>query len=88
MWNDTNVKALQDTWEAGLRSSIESRLTPGMSMGSSSAGGAIKSVMPNIVMIDFADSAKCKTIYELNKVAATSITALARKSAMHDELTA
>ena len=29
--------------------------------------------MPNIVMVDFADDSKCKTIYDLNKVAAVSL---------------
>jgi hypothetical protein len=32
----------------------------------------LKALMPNIVMIDFADDTKCKTICELNHVVAAA----------------
>jgi hypothetical protein len=35
--------------------------------------------MPNMVMIDFADAAKCDEIYDLNQVAATELTFAARE---------
>jgi len=34
--------------------------------------------MPNFVMIDFADAGKCRTIYDMNSVAATALTSAAQ----------
>lgn len=74
MWSATNVKSLQDTWENGLRASIQDRIGNRRALGA--GGGTMKAFMPNIVMIDFADGYKCKTIMELNDVAGHQLAAL------------
>jgi len=43
-----------------------------------SSGGVLKAFMPNFVMIDFADAGKCRTIYDMNSVAATALTSAAQ----------
>lgn len=74
MWSETNVKSLQDTWENGLRDAIQDRI--GKRNPLAGGGGAMKAFMPNIVMIDFADGYKCKTIMDLNDVAGHQLAAL------------
>lgn len=78
MWTAENADALNKLWSEGLSESIEARLASNVDPTSFSAGGTLKTFMPNFVMIDFADIAKCKTIYELNQVAATRLTQAAR----------
>ena len=58
--------------------SIESRLADYVDPTSHVYGTVLKAFMPNIVMIDFADPKKCKTIYELNQAASTSLTNAAK----------
>ena len=74
MWNGTNVAALNAMWTNGLAESIESRIAKSVDPTSHASGGTLKAFMPNIVMIDFADPAKCQTIYDLNRVAGTALT--------------
>jgi hypothetical protein len=74
MWSGSNVTALKRLWTNGLSESIESRIPKSIDASSHGAGGVLKAFMPNIVMIDFADAAKCATIDELNTVAATALT--------------
>jgi hypothetical protein len=74
MWTGSNVTALKQLWKRGLADSIHNRLqSRNLDLTQHSSGGLLKTFMPNIVMIDFADDSKCKTIYELNKVAAISL---------------
>ena len=72
-WTGTKATALQSTWKNGLEEAITSRLTNNINPALYSSAGALKTFMPNIVMIDFSDDRKCKTIRELNEVAATAL---------------
>jgi hypothetical protein len=72
MWITTD--ALRQTWRAGLQASIEDRLGRERNAAVLAAqwgalGGRLKSFMPNIVMMDFVDLAKCNTVDGLNAVA-------------------
>jgi hypothetical protein len=78
MWTGSNVTALRRLWSNGLAESIESRMTKHVDPTSHASGGVLKAFMPNIIMIDFADPSKCRTIYDLNSVAATALTSAAR----------
>ena len=74
MWTGSNVTALKQLWKRGLADSIHNRLqSRNLDLTQHSSGGLLKTFMPNIVMVDFADDSKCKTIYDLNKVAAVSL---------------
>lgn len=79
MWSDRHRSSLKNLWANGLRESIETRIARHIDPTSHASGGVLKAFMPNIVMIDFADSAKCRTIYELNAVAAVALTRAARE---------
>lgn len=81
MWNSTNSAALQRTWHHGLSASITDRLRPGLV---DTGGTVLKTFMPNIVMIDFADQAKCDAIMGLNLVAANDLRRLVRDDAAYD----
>jgi hypothetical protein len=80
MWTQTNIRALQQTWNSGLEAAIQSRfgrerddaLRLAMTSGGA-LGGRLKAFMPNIVMMDFVDLQKCTIIDQLNVVAATSL---------------
>jgi len=78
MWSGPNVAKLRKLWSEGLADSIESRLAANVDPRSPGSGGVLKAFMPNFVMIDFADAEKCRTIYDMNSVAATALTAAAR----------
>ena len=80
MWTASKSAALKKLWSNGLSDSIGSRLTKNLDPEKDSVGGLLKAFMPNFVMIDFADAKKCMTIYELNSVASTSLTAAARSA--------
>jgi hypothetical protein len=82
MWTENKQSALRKLWSNGLSKSIESRLTKNIDPAKDSAGGMLKTFMPNFVMIDFSDASKCKTIYDLNSVAATALTAAAKNAGM------
>lgn len=80
MWTKTNVGALRQTWQNGLESAISSRFGSEleiaerlMKTGNATNGQRLKAFMPNIVMMDFIDPLKCRTVGELNTVAATSL---------------
>lgn len=81
MWTRTNSMSLQQTWEHGLGESIKERLKPGLP---DTGGAVLKTFMPNIVMIDFADAAKCEAIMGLNKVAGQQLMQLVRDDASYD----
>lgn len=78
MWNEKNVSKFKKLWGQGLSESIQIRLAGNIDANSYSSGGVLKTFMPNIVMIDFADKHKCKEIYDLNFVAATELTSAVR----------
>ena len=70
MWNTTGVPRMEELWNNGLEASIGTQLEQDkikyMEYGKVRR---IKTFFPNIVMIDFADPGKCKTIYQLNEAA-------------------
>jgi len=78
MWTDKGISKLQKLWSNGLADSIEPRLAGNVDPRAPASGGVLKAFMPNFVMIDFADAEKCKTIYDLNSVAATALTGAAQ----------
>lgn len=71
MWTQPNVQRLQSMWNNGLESAIASRTDKLSSIEGFDKSAVLKAFMPNIVMIDFADSEKCKHIFELNTIPPT-----------------
>ncbi len=83
MWTQTNIAALQQTWKAGLEAAISDRFGSDLdiakrlvSSGNARNGHRLKAFMPNIVMMDFVDRAKCDTVEALNHVAAQELNKL------------
>lgn len=72
MWNGSNVTALRRMWSNGLADAIHSRVAH-VDPTTHVSGAVLKTFMPNIIMIDFADPTKCKSIYELNSVASSAL---------------
>lgn len=67
MWNDTGVARMEALWNEALRNSIGVQLARESVLTRESGGvKRLKTHFPNIIMIDFADPGKCKTIYDLN----------------------
>ncbi|MGY1411053.1 MULTISPECIES: hypothetical protein [unclassified Luteimonas] len=77
MWTKVKRESLKKMWTNGLYESIQERMSSAMNGRVHSNGPVLKAFMPNIVMIDFADEGKCKTIYELNVVASVDLTDVA-----------
>lgn len=77
-WSVKNVSRLNQLWREGLAESIETRLAKHVDPTRHAFGNVLKAFMPNVVMVDFADAQKCRTIYGLNHVAATALTDAAR----------
>ena len=75
MWTAKGVTRLQGLWKAGLAEAIEDRIANHIDPTSYASAPVLKTFMPNIVMIDFADDSKCREIHALNGVAATELTA-------------
>ncbi len=84
MWSGKNVSAMTRLWRQGLSESIQDRMVRHVDPTTYGAGSVLKAFMPNIVMIDFSDPSKCRTIYNLNGIAATVLTDAAR--AVRDEV--
>jgi hypothetical protein len=78
MWSEPKVAKLRQLWSEGLADSIESRLASNVDPTAAASGRVLKAFMPNFVMIDFADAGKCRTIYDMNSVAATALTSAAQ----------
>jgi hypothetical protein len=66
MSEHTNVEKMKQLWAGGLADIIEYRSPFLLPQGSPALGPVRKRFMPNIVMIDFADEAKCRVIRGLN----------------------
>jgi hypothetical protein len=84
MWTANKQSALTKLWSNSLSESVESRLARSIDHAKDSSGGMLKTFMPNFVMIDFADAAKCMTIHDLNSVAASALTAAWKKATAED----
>lgn len=77
MWTRVKRQSLKKLWTNGLYESIQERMTAALDGKVHSSGPVLKAFMPNIVMIDFADEDKCRTIHELNVVATVDLTDVA-----------
>lgn len=83
MWTPQRRVELYDTWAEALREAIEAKmgreyenaLRLAMTTGGI-VGGRLKAFMPNIVMMDFVDSSKCRTIKGLNTLATIELSKL------------
>jgi hypothetical protein len=78
MWKPKNVTGLKKMWCDGLAESIETRLASHVDPLALHSAPILKTFMPNIVMIDFANDERCREIYSLNTVAAVELTYAAR----------
>jgi hypothetical protein len=68
MWGSTGVDRMGELWREGLEASVSTQLARDKVKVLEFGGiRRIKAYFPNIVMIDFADLNKCKTIFALNK---------------------
>ncbi|WP_078085145.1 hypothetical protein [Microbulbifer mangrovi] len=67
LWNRTGVHKMSELWRSGLEASIGHQLEQER-IKCLEWGGKMrmKAFFPNIVMVDFANFDKCKTIYDLN----------------------
>ena len=67
MWSKTGVHRMGELWRQGLEASIETQLKRDQ-IKILEYGGVMrmKAYFPNIIMIDFADPDKCRSIFDLN----------------------
>lgn len=70
MWEPPNVQKMKRLWKSGAREMVDYRNPLTLPQGSPLAGITRKRLIPNIIMIDFADPGKCRTIRELNDMSA------------------
>ena len=76
MWDSPNVVRLKKLWAQGLEEFVETRNPLYVPSGSAATVSARKRYMPNIIMIDFADDAKCQQIHDLNTLSDSDLAAL------------
>jgi hypothetical protein len=68
MWGRTGVDRMGELWREGLEASVAQQLAQDKVKVLEHGGiRRVKAYFPNIIMIDFADLNKCKTIFALNK---------------------
>lgn len=65
MWDAPNVSKMKQLWGQGLSDFVQGRVAP-RPLTPIMRGVQRRKFFPNIVMIDFADETKCKTIRDLN----------------------
>jgi hypothetical protein len=83
MWEKINVDKLIGIWNGCLEAGFTVVAKAGINPASPQAAPYLKAYLPNIVMIDFVDAAKCRTIYNLNSIhgaAELAATALAAQA--------
>lgn len=68
MWDPPNVQQMKNLWKSGMAEIVEYRNPLSLPEGSPLVGPIRKRLMPNIVMIDFADGHKCQIIRDLNNM--------------------
>lgn len=71
MWTAPNVARLKDMWTNGLNAAMTARMNKFAKIDGFASGTLLKAFMPNFVMIDFVDEARCKHIVELNTIPPT-----------------
>ena len=76
MWKNSGVNRLAELWSNGLEKSIAHQLTASeiTYVQDPRLGERMRAFFPNIIMVDFADTDKCGTIYALNKIAEQRLT--------------
>ena len=78
MWRPPNLRGFMEAWNAGMGASVSAHARQplgGPGMTNTFVGNEIKTYMPNIIMIDFAERSKTTLIYNLTRVAAGQISA-------------
>ncbi len=75
MWDAPNVAKMKQVWGQGLGDFVHARISL-PSTNNLAQGQQRRSFFPNIVMIDFADDAKCRVIRALNDLSASHLAAL------------
>ena len=83
MWDSRRLAGLDAIWKSGFEDYISNALPENIDAMSFSSGGTLKLFMPNIVMIDFADTHKCEHIYGLNTVAGVELVKVCQKLDIH-----
>lgn len=71
LWDATHRPELKTVWEAGMKRSILQRM--GREINDEHPNWNAKMFMPNIVIMDFLDKAKCTDVYNLNTVGAQEV---------------
>jgi hypothetical protein len=84
MWENYNVEKLMGIWNGCKEAGFTRVNNAGIDLDSSLAAPILKAYLPNIVMIDFVDDAKCRTIYELNTIHGAAALANAARAAQAD----
>lgn len=74
IWRQKRMCALEQLWRDCLGRAVRTRIPNNVDPASFSGGPILRRFMPNFVMIDFADTRKCRTIYRLNELTATEMT--------------
>ncbi len=75
MWDAPNIVKMKQVWGQGLGDYVNARISL-PSSNNLAQGQQRRSFFPNIVMIDFADDAKCRAIRGLNDLSASHLAAL------------
>jgi hypothetical protein len=76
MWDAPNVAKMKALWGQGLSDFVNARVSLPSSNPLARAQQR-RSFFPNIVMIDFADDAKCRRIRDLNDLSAPHLAGVA-----------
>lgn len=76
MWDSPKVNRMKKLWAGGLREHTDDGLIGSHVHRPDATALRRRGLMPNIVMIDFADETKCRTIRELNDLTDDQIAAL------------
>jgi hypothetical protein len=74
MWNNVHRPEMAKLWANGLGDAVKTRIPACVDPTSFVGGTILKRFLPNFVMIDFASSFKCGTIYKLNESIPTQLT--------------
>lgn len=64
---------MKKLWLEGMAEYVDDNLPLYISRNNYGSGGLMKRFMPNFVMIDFADSRRCQTIFDLNELTGTGL---------------
>jgi hypothetical protein len=74
MWQGGHRQEMVKLWQSGITDYFNMRVPLNIDPTSFAGGQTLKRFLPNIVMVDFADLDKCRTIYQLNDLIPTELT--------------